>query len=101
MGASMLDGKYGFPFGPRIGARYAAVGGLVPQGISAEMIAEKWDISRAEMDAFGLQSQQRAARATAEGRFESQILPGARRRGPADDAPTRASARPRSRSWPR
>ena len=75
MGASMLDGKYGFPFGPKLGARYASVGGLVPQGISAEMIAEKWGISRAEMDAFGLQSQERAARATAEGRFESQILP--------------------------
>ncbi len=75
MGASMIDGKYGFPFGPKIGARYAPAGGLVPQGISAELIAEKWNISRDEMDRFGLRSQQYAQRATAEGRFESQILP--------------------------
>ena len=75
MGASMIDGKYGFPFGPKIGARYAPAGGLVPQGISAELIADKWNISRDEMDRFGLRSQQYAQRATAEGRFESQILP--------------------------
>jgi acetyl-CoA acyltransferase len=75
MGASMLDGKYGFPFGPKIGARYAAAGGLVPQSVSAELIAEKWNISREAMDRFGLQSQQRAARARDEGRFDTQILP--------------------------
>jgi acetyl-CoA acyltransferase len=75
MGASMADGKFGLPFGPRIGARYAAVGGLVPQGISAELIAEKWGITREEMDAFGLRSQQFAARATAEGRFQNEIIP--------------------------
>ena len=75
MGASMADGKFGLPFGPSIGARYAAVGGLVPQGISAELIAEKWGITRAEMDAFGLRSQQFAARATAEGRFQNEIIP--------------------------
>ena len=45
MGASMADGKFGFPFGPKVGARYAPVGGLVPQGISAEMIADKWGIT--------------------------------------------------------
>ena len=75
MGSSMADGKYGFPFGPKVAARYESVGGLVPQGISAELIAEKWDISREDMDRFGLQSQNRAARATAEGRFQTQILP--------------------------
>ena len=75
MGSSMVDGKYGFPFGPRLAARYESVGGLVPQGISAELIAEKWGITREEMDRFGLQSQQRAARATAEGRFQAEILP--------------------------
>ena len=75
MGASMLDGKYGFPFGPKIGARYAPSGGLVPQGISAELIADKWDISREEMDRYGLQSQQRAVVARNEGRFDTQILP--------------------------
>jgi acetyl-CoA acetyltransferase family protein len=75
MGSSFADGKFGFPFGPAIGRRYAEQGGLVPQGISAELIADKWDISRDDMDAFGAQSQQRAARATAEGRFEREILP--------------------------
>ena len=40
MGSAMADGKYGFPFGPAVSARYAPEGGLVPQGISAELIAE-------------------------------------------------------------
>jgi acetyl-CoA acyltransferase len=75
MGSSMADGKFGFPFGPRIGVRYAPVGGLVPQGISAELIADKWGISRDDMDAFGVRSQGNARRATDEGRFEREILP--------------------------
>jgi acetyl-CoA acyltransferase len=75
MGASLAEGKYGFPFGPKVGARYEPAGGLVPQGISAEMIAEKWAISREEMDRFGLRSQEFAMRATREGRFEREILP--------------------------
>jgi acetyl-CoA acyltransferase len=75
MGSSFVDGKYGFPFGPKVGARYAGTGGLVPQGISAELIADKWGISREEMDRFGVQSQLRAARARNEGRFDGQILP--------------------------
>jgi acetyl-CoA acyltransferase len=74
MGASMIDGKFGFPFGPKVGARYAPAGGLVPQGISAELIADKWGLTRDELDAFGARSQQYAARATAEGRFQSEIL---------------------------
>ncbi len=75
MGSSMMDGKYGFPFGPAVGARYAPEGGLVPQGISAELIADKWNISRDDMDAFGVRSQAYALRATVEGRFEREILP--------------------------
>jgi len=75
MGASMVDGKYGLPFGPKGGARYELVGGLGPQGISAELIADKWGLSREELDAFGLRSQQYAARARDEGRFEREILP--------------------------
>ena len=75
MGASIVDGKYGAPFGPRMVARYADAGGLVPQGISAELIAEKWALSREELDEFGLRSQQFAARARDQGRFDSQILP--------------------------
>ena len=53
MGASFADGKYGWPFGPAVGARYADQGGLVPQGISAELIADQWDLSRDDLDAFG------------------------------------------------
>jgi acetyl-CoA acetyltransferase family protein len=74
MGASIGDGRFGYPFGPRVGARYADVGGLVPQGISAEMIAEKWGLSREDLDGYALQSQQRAARARDEGRFENEIV---------------------------
>jgi acetyl-CoA acyltransferase len=72
MGASVADGKYGFPFGPMMTGRYP---NLVPQGISAELIAEKWGISREDNDAFSVQSHQRAARARAEGRFDKEILP--------------------------
>jgi acetyl-CoA acyltransferase len=74
MGASVGDGRFGFPFGPRVGLRYADVGGLVPQGISAELIADKWGLSRDDLDAFAAESQARAARATAEGRFENEII---------------------------
>jgi len=74
MGASIGQGL-GFPFGPEVGKRYADQGGLVPQGISAELIADKWGLSREDLDAFSAQSQQRAARATAEGRFENEIIP--------------------------
>jgi acetyl-CoA acetyltransferase family protein len=65
----------GMPFGPKMMERYQAAGGLVPQGISAEMIADKWGLSREDMDAFSVQSHQRAARATEEGRFEREIIP--------------------------
>ncbi len=72
MGASITPGS--IPFGPTVMARYAPVGGLVPQGIGAEMIADKWGISREDLDAFGAQSQQRAERAAAEGRFDNEIV---------------------------
>jgi len=75
MGSSMADGKFGFPFGPAVAARYESEGGLVGQGISAELIADKWGISRDDMDAFGVRSQEYAARATREGRFQAGILP--------------------------
>jgi acetyl-CoA acyltransferase len=48
---------------------------LVPQGISAEMIADRWEIPRSELDELGLRSHQRAAQATEEGRFEREIIP--------------------------
>jgi acetyl-CoA acyltransferase len=74
MGASVVR-DFGFPFGPRMMARYAEKGGLKGQGIGAEMIADQWGISREELDAFSVQSHQRAARATEEGRFENEIIP--------------------------
>ena len=74
MGSSVVR-ELGYPFGPRMMARYADKGGLVGQGIGAEMIADQWGISREELDAFSAQSHQRAARATAEGRFENEITP--------------------------
>ncbi len=79
MGASV--GKdYGYPFGQRVFDRYAPQGGLQSQGIGAEMIADQWDISREDLDGFALQSQQRAATARDEGRFDNEIIPVAERR---------------------
>ena len=75
MGSSVADRNFGFPFGPRVQTRYAPQGGLVGQGISAELIAEKWNISREELDAFGARSQEFAQRATREGRFQNEIVP--------------------------
>ena len=75
MGASFMDARFGFPFGPTIADRYQSDGGLVPQGMSAELVADLWNISRGDMDAYGVRSQTYAARATAEGRFEREILP--------------------------
>ncbi len=74
MGSS-IGKDSGFPFGPRVTERYEPVGGLRNQGIGAQMIADQWGISREELDAFSLESHRRAARATAEGRFEREIVP--------------------------
>jgi acetyl-CoA acetyltransferase family protein len=75
MGSAMADGRYGFPFGSRVSARYAHRGGLVPQGVSAELVADEWGIGRDDMDEWGLRSQQRAAAAAASGRFDAEIVP--------------------------
>jgi acetyl-CoA acetyltransferase family protein len=48
---------------------------IVPQGMSAEVIAAEWDISREELDAFSLESHRRAIRASDEGRFANEIIP--------------------------
>lgn len=48
---------------------------IVPQGISAEMIAKKWNLTREELDEFSLQSHERAAEATDKGMFEREIIP--------------------------
>src|SRR5579884_2219733 len=63
----------GAPFGPLMVERYHH--GLVHQGISAELLAQKWELSREQLDAFSLESHRRAARAIAEGRFNTQIVP--------------------------
>ena len=73
MGSSIVP-DLGMPFGPRMADRYAERGGLVNQGISAEMIADRFGITREELDRYSLGSHERAARATAEGRFEQEIV---------------------------
>jgi acetyl-CoA acyltransferase len=60
----------GSPWPPAMLERY----NLVPQGISAELIADNWEIPRSEMDELALRSHQRAARATEEGRFERETI---------------------------
>jgi acetyl-CoA acetyltransferase family protein len=72
MGSS-IQGELFTPFGNLLITRYA--GKLVPQGISAELIAQKWKLSREDLDAFSLESHRRAAIATKEGCFKSQMLP--------------------------
>jgi acetyl-CoA C-acetyltransferase len=76
--AAMLVGQqFGFddPFTGSEGwvARYGTQ--EVTQFRSAEMIAEKWDISREDMEAFAVESHERAIRARAEGRFDAEIVP--------------------------
>ncbi len=74
MGASGAKGELGMPFGPKVFERYAETG-LPAQGIGADMIADEYGITREDLDTFSAQSQQRAAQATAEGRFENEIVP--------------------------
>jgi acetyl-CoA acyltransferase len=61
------------PHGPRVAARYSP--GLVPQGISAELVAQKWSLSREQLDAFAVASHERAAAAAASGAFDREITP--------------------------
>ena len=63
--------EHGSPFSPELMERYD----LIPQGLSAEMIADKWEIPRSELDELGVRSQELAARATEEGRFEREVVP--------------------------
>src|SRR3954468_12433571 len=63
--------EVGSPWPPEIMAKY----NLVPQGISAEMIADKWEIPRSELDELGVRSHARAHQATEEGRFERETIP--------------------------
>jgi len=59
------------PLSPRLSERY----NIVPQGISAELIAEQWGLKREELDAFAARSHEWAGRAIAEGRFKREIVP--------------------------
>jgi len=72
MGANAVNGP-GKPFGPAMMRRYNNV--HFNQGISAEMLAEKYQLTRDCLDQYSLESHRRAARATEEGRFSREILP--------------------------
>jgi acetyl-CoA acyltransferase len=63
--------EHGAPFSPELMERY----NLIPQGLSAEMIADQWEIPRSELDELGVRSQQLAAKATEEGRFDREVVP--------------------------
>ena len=75
MGSSVVR-ELGYPVRPPDhGPLQAERGGLVGQGEGAELIAEQWGLSREDLDEFSVRSHQRAAQATAEGRFEREIIP--------------------------
>lgn len=74
MGSTILNGP-GKPFGPQMAQRYLPAGGLVPQGLAAERVAERWGLAREALDAYSLESHRRAASATDEGRFAGEIVP--------------------------
>jgi acetyl-CoA acyltransferase len=63
--------EVGSPWPEELMAKY----NLVPQGISAEMIADKWEIPRSELDELGVRSHKLAHQATEEGRFERETIP--------------------------
>jgi acetyl-CoA acyltransferase len=70
IGFNWMD-DVGTPWPPALMERY----NLIPQGLSAEMIADQWEIPRSELDELGVRSHQLAHRATEEGRFEREIIP--------------------------
>jgi acetyl-CoA acyltransferase len=63
--------EYGFAFTPELMAKHNIVG----QGLGAEMIADKWEIPRSELDELAVRSHRLAHQATEEGRFEREIVP--------------------------
>jgi acetyl-CoA acyltransferase len=70
MGSNLTAG--GFEgFSPKLYERWE----VVPQGISAEVIAEEWELSREQLDTYALESHRRAIAAIDEGRFEREIVP--------------------------
>ncbi|MUL74996.1 acetyl-CoA C-acyltransferase [Mycolicibacterium sp. CBMA 226] len=71
MGAAVLPGSN--PFGVGMAERYPD--GLVPQGISAELIAARWNFSRTQLDEFSAASHEKAARAAKDGLFDNELVP--------------------------
>jgi len=71
MGSAVLPGTD--PFGPGVARRYPE--GLVPQGISAELIATKWSMTREALDDFALSSHHKAAAAWDAGLFDAETAP--------------------------
>ncbi|MCX8561688.1 acetyl-CoA C-acyltransferase [Mycolicibacterium mucogenicum] len=71
MGAAVLPGSN--PFGAGLAERYPE--GLVPQGISAELIAARWNFSRTQLDEFSAASHEKAARAAKDGLFDNELVP--------------------------
>lgn len=63
----------GFPFSEKMMSRYE--GGLIPQGLSAEIIAERWELSREDLDRFSARSHEKAGNAVASGSFKDEIHP--------------------------
>jgi acetyl-CoA acyltransferase len=72
MGASVRSGP-GLPFGPAMTARYG--GTQFNQGVSAEMVARRWGLTRKDVDRYSVQSHQRASVARASGAFADEIVP--------------------------
>ena len=70
VGFNWID-EVGAPWPPELLEKY----NLIPQGLSAEMIADKWEIPRSELDELGVRSHRLAHQATEEGRFEREIVP--------------------------
>src|SRR6185312_13397007 len=93
--AGEIMAERGLAFSKELMERYD----LIPQGLSAEMIADQWEIPRSELDELGLRSQQLARQATDEGRFEREMIPSRSTATPT--SPTRGCARPRWRDWRR
>jgi acetyl-CoA acyltransferase len=73
MGSTRGDGSAGMPLGPRYLERYG--GGFPNQGVGAEMMAERWGLSRTQLDEFSLASHEKAAKAQADGAFDEEIVP--------------------------
>jgi len=71
--SALVDGVRQDVAGPAIPRIYP--GGLIPQGVSAELIARKWGLSRAQLDEFSATSHQRAAAAWDQGFFAGQVAP--------------------------